>query len=135
MLQDLTADGKTIYRHVGDYVERLAAETKAECGYGAVGAVVGATYPEQLVELRAAMPHTWLLVPGYGSQGGKAADVAAAFDSRGLGAIINNSRGIIFAHSKKPYAEKFGAARWQEAVEAATLDMIAELQAAGVHAE
>ena len=74
------------------------------------------------------MPHTWFLVPGYGSQGGTAADVAAAFDSRGLGAIVNNSRGILFAHERPEYA-RFGAARWQDAVEAATRDMIAELTA------
>ena len=65
--------------------------------------MVGATYPEQLAELRAAMPHTWFLVPGYGSQGGTARDVAAAFDQRGLGAIVNNSRGIIFAHARREY--------------------------------
>ena len=73
-----------------------------DCGYGAVGAVVGATYPAQLAELRAAMPHTWFLVPGFGSQGGTARDVAAAFDPQGGGAIVNNSRGIIFAHASSP---------------------------------
>ena len=64
MLQDLVADGKKLYRRVGKHVELLATETAGECGYGSVGAVVGATYPEQLAELRAAMPHTWFLVPG-----------------------------------------------------------------------
>ncbi len=128
MLQDLVADGRPLYRHVGEYVERQATETVAGCGYGAVGAVVGATYPAQLVELRAAMPHTWFLVPGFGSQGGTARDVAAAFDAEGQGAIINNSRGLIFAHTIKPYAERYGAARWQEAVEAATRDMIEQLR-------
>jgi orotidine-5'-phosphate decarboxylase len=97
--------------------------------YGAVGAVVGATYPAQLAELRAVMPHTWFLVPGYGSQGGTAADVAAAFDADGRGAIVNNSRGIIFAHSSKPYKDRFAAARWQDAVAAATDDMISQLRA------
>jgi orotidine-5'-phosphate decarboxylase len=126
--QDLIAGGKPIYRHVADHVEKLANATAGDCAYGAVGAVVGATYPAQLAELRAAMPHTWLLVPGYGSQGGQARDVAPAFDERGLGAVINNSRGIIFAHSRKEYAQRFGAARWHEAVEAATRDMIAQLQ-------
>ena len=91
--------------------------------------MVGATYPAQLAELRAAMPHTLFLVPGFGSQGGTARDVAAAFDPQGRGAVVNNSRGIIFAHSIKPYAERYGAARWQEAVEAATRDMIAQLRA------
>jgi orotidine-5'-phosphate decarboxylase len=128
MLQDLQSDGVPLYRHVAQHVEDLAVATVGECDYGSVGAVVGATYPEQLAELRAAMPHTWFLVPGYGSQGGTAADVAPAFDSRGLGAIINNSRGIIFAHERREYADRYGQARWQEAVEAATRDMIAELQ-------
>ncbi len=129
MLQDLVADGRPLYRHVAEYVERQAAETAGPCGYGAVGAVVGATYPAQLAELRAAMPHSLFLVPGFGSQGGSARDVAAAFDLQGRGAVVNNSRGIIFAHAIEPYAERYGAARWQEAVDAATRDMIAELRA------
>jgi orotidine-5'-phosphate decarboxylase len=130
MLQDMVADGRPLYQHVAGYVEGLAAKTAGTCGYGAVGAVVGATYPQQLAELRQLMPHTWFLVPGFGSQGGTAADVAAAFDARGRGAIVNNSRGIIFAHSLKPYADRFGPARWQAAVEAATRDMIEQLRAA-----
>ena len=111
MLQDLVAAGRPLYRHVAEYVERQAEKTVGECGYGAVGAVVGATYPAQLAELRAEMPHTWFLVPGFGSQGGTARDVAAAFDAQGRGAIVNNSRGIIFAHRIKPYSERYGAAR------------------------
>ncbi len=128
MLQDLVADGRPLYRHVAEYVERKAVETVAACGYGAVGAVVGATYPAQLAELRSAMPHTLFLVPGFGSQGGTARDVAAAFDAHGLGAVVNNSRGILFAHAVKPYSERYGADRWQEAVEAATRDMIEQLR-------
>jgi orotidine-5'-phosphate decarboxylase len=126
-LQDLECGGRRLYRHVGDLVERLAAETAGAAGYGVVGAVVGATYPEQLAELRAAMPHAWFLIPGFGSQGGTAADVAAGFHPQGLGAIVNNSRGIIFAHARKEYAGRFGA-DWQAAVEAATRDMIAALK-------
>lgn len=126
--QDLSCEGRPLYLHVAEYVESLAAGSRGECGYGAVGAVVGATYPQQLAELRAAMPSAWLLVPGYGSQGGTAADVAGGFDAQGLGAIVNNSRGIIFAHSRPEYAA-FGAARWQAAVEAATRRMIDELAA------
>ncbi len=130
MFQDLVCDGRPLYQYVAAEVERLTADTRANCGYGAVGAVVGATYPDQLAELRAAMPHAWLLVPGYGAQGAGAADVAGAFDARGLGAVVNNSRGILFAHARTPYAEKYGPARWQEAVEAATRDMIGQLRAA-----
>jgi len=136
--QDLTADGKPLYQHVAQYVEELAVvEAQSETGksdnghsvgYGSVGAVVGATYPAQLAELRQAMPHAWFLVPGYGSQGATAADVAAGFDAAGLGAIVNNSRGIIFAQQLPKYAN-FGASRWQEAIEAATRDMMAQLHA------
>ncbi len=126
--QDLVADGQTMYRHVAAYVEQLATQTLGESGYGIVGAVAGATYPAQLAELREVMPHTLFLIPGFGAQGGTAKDCAAAFDSRGLGAIVNNSRGIIFAHSTDRYRH-FGSARWQEAVEASTLDMVAQLRA------
>jgi orotidine-5'-phosphate decarboxylase len=129
MLQDLVTEGRPVYRHVARYVERQAVETTGDCGYGAVGAVVGATYPEQLAELRTAMPHTWFLVPGFGAQGGTARDVAAAMDEQGTGAIVNNSRAIIFAYRREPYDQQFGEQKWQEAVEAATRDMIERLQA------
>ncbi|HET6883534.1 MAG TPA: orotidine-5'-phosphate decarboxylase [Pirellulales bacterium] len=127
--QDLVADGEPLYRRVAVFVEQLAGETVGEEGYGAVGAVVGATYPDQLNELRSVMPSAWLLVPGYGSQGGTGRDVAGAFDEEGLGAVVNNSRGIIFAHSRRGYEERFGAQRWQEAVAAAAREMIDELRA------
>ena len=129
MFQDLVAEGLPLYRHVAQYVEQKARATMGAEGYGLVGAVVGATYPEQLAELRQEMPHTWILVPGFGSQGGTARDCAAGFDSRGLGAIVNNSRGIIFAHARKPFNERFGASRWQEAVSAAAQEMIDQLRA------
>lgn len=129
--QDLVFEGKTLYRRVGEFVENLSnesiAKTNITCGYGNIGAVVGATWPDQLAELRAALPHVWFLAPGYGSQGGGAKDVAGAFDSNGLGAIINNSRGIIFAYHSDAYKEKYGEAKWEEAVEASTLDMIQAL--------
>jgi len=128
-LQDIMADGKPLYRQVADYVESLAHQTAGSGGYGSVGAVVGATYPEQLAELRQAMPHTWFLIPGFGAQGGTAKDCAAAFDANGLGAIVNNSRGIVFAHSRPEYRGRFGPSRWQEAVDAATREMIAQLRA------
>lgn len=129
MLQDVVAEGRTVYQRVAEYVELAASARVGNCGFGPVGAVVGATYPEQLVELRAAMPHAWLLVPGFGAQGGTARDVAAAFAANGLGAVVNNSRGIIFAHARREYSTRFGPGRWLEAVEAATLDMIAQLKA------
>ena len=128
MIQDLQAEGRPVYGHVGACVEGLARQTVGACGYGVVGAVVGATYPEQVARLRQQMPHTWFLVPGYGAQGGSASDVAGAFDASGLGAIVNNSRGIIFAFRDQKYAQPFGSARWQEAVEAATREMIEQLR-------
>jgi orotidine-5'-phosphate decarboxylase len=127
--QDLIADGKPLYRHVAEFVEGLATKSRGSEGYGIAGAVCGATYPEQLAELRQAMPSTLFLIPGFGAQGGTARDCAAAFDERGLGGIINNSRGIIFAHSRVEYRDKFGDVRWQAAVESATQEMIAQLRA------
>lgn len=129
MLQDQLIDGQPLYRTVAQYVADQSAGATGQCGYGSVGAVVGATYPDQLAELREAMPDSWFLVPGYGSQGGTAKDTAAAFDSSGLGAVINNSRGIIFAHERPEYKDRFGETRWQEAVAAATEDMIDQLKA------
>ena len=127
--QDLFAAHKPIYRHVALHVQTLAAVDISQSGFGATGAVVGATYPDQLAELRELMDRSWLLIPGYGSQGGTARDVAAGFRQDGLGAIVNNSRGIIFAHARPEYRDRFGEHRWQEAVEAATRDMIDELRA------
>jgi orotidine-5'-phosphate decarboxylase len=117
-------DGKPIYRHVAEYVEQLAQQTE-----GCVGAVVGATWAEQLAELREVMPSAPLLVPGYGTQGGTAKDVAKAFYPNGSGALINNSRGIVFAHLKEPFQSQFGESHWQDAVCAATQQMITELRA------
>ena len=126
--QDRQSDGMPIYRHVAQVVEELAEQTAEEDGFGCVGAVVGATYPQELAELRAAMPYAPLLVPGYGSQGGAAADVAAAFTPSGLGALVNNSRGINFAYRSAPYADQFGPHQWEAAAEAATRRMIADLK-------
>jgi orotidine-5'-phosphate decarboxylase len=124
--QDRVSDGKKHFEHVAAIVEQLA-EWTAEQGWGCVGAVVGATYPEELQLLREAMPHAPLLVPGYGSQGGTASDVAAAFTSEGLGAIVNSSRGINFAFRSEKYRERFAPHEWEQAIEQATRDMIADL--------
>ncbi len=126
-LQDLKADGQPVYRHTAAVVTELAERTQGESGWGVVGAVVGATYPRELAELRDAMPGVPLLVPGYGSQGAGAGDVAAAFDDTGQGALVNSSRGINFAYQREPFSEAFGEARWEDAIEAATHQMIADL--------
>jgi orotidine-5'-phosphate decarboxylase len=96
LFQDLVCDGWPVYRHVAEAVARWNAPTVGDCGLGAVGAVVGATHPRELAELRAALPNVWFLVPGYGAQGGSAADVRAAFRADGLGAVVNSSRGVTF---------------------------------------
>lgn len=117
-LQDRTfSDGGTLYGAVGSLCEAWGADSRGADGYSRVGAVVGATYPAQLAELRAALPHTFFLVPGYGAQGGGAKDVAPAFDKRGLGAIINASRSILTAWQKAGAApEDYAAAAAAEAV-------------------
>ncbi len=124
--QDLPAE-VPLHEHVAAFVERQAAQTTGGCGYGAVGAVVGATHPQQLARLRKLMPHAWFLVPGLGAQGATAADVAAAFDPRGLGAVVNSSRGIIYAWHQEAYAH-LGDKQWQEAVQQAARDTIEQLR-------
>jgi len=131
MFQDLVAEGRPVYRHVAEYVAREAAQLRGKCGYSPVGAVVGATYPDQLAELRLALPHSWLLVPGFGSQGGSARDVAHAFDPKGLGALINSSRAVIFAYQRDEYRQRYQPTDWQRAVEDAANDAIEELRAEG----
>lgn len=112
-LQDQLIGQRTVYAVMGDMVAGWNAQTTGAYGYRAVGAVVGATYPQQLAEMRAAMPQVFLLVPGYGAQGGGAADVAAAFDKNGCGAVVNSSRGIMCAWKKEGCdpADFAGAAR------------------------
>jgi orotidine-5'-phosphate decarboxylase len=127
LFQDRSTNGETVYQAVAAAVEQFASQAVDNDGYGCVGAVVGATYPAELVELRRRMPHAPLLVPGYGSQGGTSADVAGAFDRHGLGAVVNNSRGINFAYRSGPFANQFPPQQWEAAVEAATKQMIADL--------
>jgi orotidine-5'-phosphate decarboxylase len=126
--QDLVADGKPIYRHVAERLASWALPHRGESGYSFVGAVVGATYPSELAELREALPGVPFLVPGYGTQGGSASDVAPAFDSAGLGALINNSRGITFAYRKPAALAKFGE-DWRAAIAQAVRDMVDDLAA------
>lgn len=116
-LQDKLIDGIPVYQHMGNLCEQWGASSIGKYGYSACGAVVGATYPAQLAELRRSLPHTFFLVPGYGAQGGGAADVAHAFDERGLGAIVNSSRAILCAYQKEGCDEReYAAAALREAV-------------------
>ena len=109
--------GVPLYARLGDLCEKWGAETVGKYGSSAVGAVVGATYPAQLKELRERLPHTFFLVPGYGAQGGGAEGVAGAFDAQGLGGIVNSSRAIMCAYQKEGCDEKdFAKAARREAI-------------------
>ena len=126
--QDLIANGRPIYRHVAAKLMNWATGHQGQSGYNLVGAVIGATYPREIEELRAALPGILFLIPGYGTQGASSRDIAGAFDENGLGALINNSRGITFAYARPPYRARF-ADHWQGAVEQAVRDMIHDLAA------
>ncbi|HAJ97559.1 MAG TPA: orotidine-5'-phosphate decarboxylase [Ruminococcus sp.] len=116
-LQDQLMDGVPLYARMGDLCEKWGADTIGKSGYSAVGAVVGATYPAQLKELRARLPHTFFLVPGYGAQGGGAEGVAGAFDENGLGGIVNSSRAIMCAYQKEGCdPQEFAKAARREAI-------------------
>jgi orotidine-5'-phosphate decarboxylase len=120
--QDKETDGKPLYEIVGEYVDKWGADTIGTCGYSAVGAVVGATYPKMGKILRKIMPKTYILVPGYGAQGGTADELKPYFNEDGLGAIVNSSRGIICAYKQEKYA-KYGENGFADASRQAVLDM------------
>jgi len=101
--QDLVVDGKKLYEIIADKVAEWGASIKGQSGYSSVGAVVGATYPAEAEALRQRCPHTFFLVPGYGAQGAGADDIAVNFDKRGLGGVVNSSRGILLAWKKDAY--------------------------------
>ena len=123
-LQDLdAADGRKIYEVMADFVSEWGADVIGECGYSSVGAVVGATWPQQSTLLRARMPHTPFLVPGYGAQGATGKDLAGCFDKNGGGAVVNASRSLLCAHQKKP---EMG---WLEAVRTEAIRMREDITA------
>ncbi len=126
--QDRLIDGRPLYEWVGEQVDAWGKEHMGD-SYSYIGAVVGATYPEQGKILRKVMPKTFILVPGYGAQGGKGKDLVHFFNEDGLGAIINSSRGIIAAYKQEAYA-KFGAENFADASRQAVLDMIADIDGA-----
>lgn len=126
--QDRLVDGRPLYELVGEKVAEWG-ESHMGDSYSYVGAVVGATYPEMGKVLRKIMPKTYILVPGYGAQGGKAADLAPYFNEDGLGAIVNSSRGIIAAYKQEKYA-KFGAENFADASRQAVIDMIDDITGA-----
>lgn len=126
--QDRIIDGRPLYEWVGEQVAKWGEDCMGE-NYSYIGAVVGATYPEMGKTLRKIMPKSFILVPGYGAQGGKGEDLVHFFNEDGLGAIVNSSRGIIAAYKQEQYA-KFGAENFGEASRAAVLDMKADIQSA-----
>ena len=126
--QDRVIDGRPLYELVGEKVAQWGDELMGD-EYSYVGAVVGATYPEMGKVLRKITPKTFILVPGYGAQGGKGADLVHFFNEDGLGAIVNSSRGIIAAYKQEKYKE-FGAENYADASRAAVKDMIADISGA-----
>lgn len=125
--QDRLIDGRPLYEYVGEKVNEWGSQCMGDT-YSYVGCVVGATYPEMGKILRKIMPKAYILVPGYGAQGGKASDLAPYFNKDGLGAIVNSSRGIICAYKQDKYA-KFGADHYSEASRQAVIDMIEDINA------
>ena len=127
-LQDLKLEnGQTIYEKVAQLVEGWGMDLRGEYGYSSVAAVVGATYPKQLEELRKIAPHTFFLIPGYGAQGGKPKDIALGFDKNKLGAIVNASRSLMCAYKSDKWKNEFGEDNFAKATRAEAMRMRDEL--------
>lgn len=119
-------NGSYLYQHMGELVSKWGEDTVGKYGYSDVGAVVGATHPEEAADLRKRMPHTFFLIPGYGAQGGSADMLKVCFDKNGLGGVVNSSRGILCAYKNHEYK----GMNYFEAARMACLDMRADLQSA-----
>ena len=127
-IQDVKMEnGEELYTKVVKLVENWGEELRGEYGYSSVGGVVGATYPEQIESLRKIAPHTFFLIPGYGAQGGKANDIAKAFDSNGIGGIVNSSRGLMCAYKSELWKEKYSEDEFEKATRAEALRMKGDL--------
>ena len=130
-IQDVKAeDGEEIYKKVAKLVNTWGSELIGENGYSLVSAVVGATYPKQLQELRELMPHSYFLIPGYGAQGGKAEDIALGFDKNGLGGIVNATRSLMCAYKSDLWKDKFAEEDYAKATRAEAIRMRDELNSA-----
>ncbi len=127
--QDRLIDGKPLYEHVAEKVNEWGSQC-LDGSYSNVGAVAGATYPKQGEILRRLMPKSFILVPGYGAQGGQGKDLTGFFDSEKSGAIVNSSRGIIAAYTKEGYKEKFSEENFADAARQAVLDMKDDINSA-----
>ena len=119
----ITPSGATVSESIAEYVCRASERCMGEHGYSSIGAVVGATYPEEAVSLRKIMPKSYFLVPGYGAQGGDAKDILPCFNSDGLGAIVNSSRGILYTHMSDGERKVCGKEEYLLSVKQAALDM------------
>lgn len=112
----VTEDGEKVYQKVGHLVDCWGRSISSETTtYNPVGAVVGATHPTEAKELRDMLPNTFFLVPGYGAQGATAKDIVVNFDSKGGGAVVNSSRGLMFAYKNERWAQKYSSSRWADA--------------------
>lgn len=131
-LQDLDVGGKKIYELVAEKVAEWGKPLIGQHGYSSVGAVVGATYPAEAAALRASLPNTFFLVPGYGAQGAGADDIAVNFDNRGLGAVVNSSRGILLAWKKEAYTGMSAPQAARQAVLDMKKDILSALQRRGI---
>ena len=120
-------NGEEVYTRVAKYVEKWGEELRGEYKYSSISAVVGATYPEQLKQLRQIAPHTYFLIPGYGAQGGKAEDIALGFDENGLGGIVNASRSLMCAYKSEMWKDKFEEKDYAKATRAEAIRMKEEL--------
>lgn len=127
---EITFQNRPLYEAVGEKVAEWGKQLMGENGYSYIGAVVGATYPEQGKVLRKMMPHAFILVPGYGAQGASGKDLVHFFDENRLGAIVNSSRGIIAAYQNEKYSSKFSAQNFADASRQAVIDMIADINKA-----
>lgn len=127
-LQDMKLEnGEEVYTHVVELVEKWGKSLRGEYGYSSVSAVVGATYPEQLKQLRSMAPHTYFLIPGYGAQGGKAEDIALGFDQNGLGGIVNASRSLMCAYRSDRWKHQYEEKDYAQATRAEAIRMKEEL--------
>ena len=130
-LQDLKLEnGQTVYEHVAELVEKWGKEIRGKYNYSSVAAVVGATYPKQLEEIRKKAPHTYFLIPGYGAQGGKVEDIALGFEANGLGGIVNASRSLMCAYKAEEWKEKYSEEEYGKATRAEAIKMKDELNRA-----
>ena len=130
-LQDIKAeDGEEIYKKVAKLVNTWGQDLIGEYGYSSISAVVGATHPKQLKELRELMPHAFFLIPGYGAQGGKAEDIALGFDKNGLGGIVNATRSLMCAYKSEQWKERFKEVDYAQATRAEAIRMRDEINIA-----